>query len=486
MKVETTPLENRELKVVVEATPEETETARHNAALKLGKKVHIPGFRPGKAPYPLLLKHLDPVLLSEETVEVFLDKVYPQILEQEKIKPYSHGRLETILNINPLVLEIHIPLEPLVELGDYHAIRIAYAPPVITDEELEQAIDQIRQQNAVFEPVERPIQEGDIVFIDLIGYRMNNGEVIDEIVVEKQEIPIQTRFKKKDTWEYPFEGFSKVLIGKQTNDRFGVDYSFPEDSPSLSFKGIDVHFEVTIKQIKSQILPELNDEFAQSVGEYSSLDELRASVRSMLEQQATEEYLEEYDTKIIEELINRSTFEYPLELFERERNAYLDELSKRLEQLKTDLDLYKKARGISEEQFEDEVKQIVDRRIKSSLALMEIANKENVRIDLGKARQNTEKVMQDFLQRFPEARVPKQMLEDTASKVAQANMFDQVFDETIEKLRRIAKGEEIDTIEQENDDKESQSEAEIPGNGEIAVEAESVPQEDFDKSGLEQ
>lgn len=491
MKVETTPLENRILKVVIEATPEETESARRTAALKLGKRVHVPGFRPGKAPYPILLKHLDPMLLREETIEVFLDKVYPQILKQEKISPYSHGTLETVLNVNPLILEIRIPLKPLVELGDYHSIRIPYDPPVVTDEEIDKAMDRIRQQNAVFEPVERPIQEGDVVFIDLIGYRKDNGQATDEIVEEKQEIPIPIRVEKTDTWEFPFEGFSKALIGKQANDQFDIDYSFPEDSPSPSFKGVEVHFEVTIKQVKKQILPEMNDEFAQSVGDYSSLDDLRASVRSVLEQQATDEHLEQYDSKVIGELINRSTFEYPLELFENERDEYLDELSERFEQLKIDLDLYKKIRGISQEQFEEEVKQVVDQRIKSSLALIEIAKKENVRVDLEKARQNTEKVMQDFLQRSAEARIPQQELENLASKIAQADMYDQVFDGAIEILRKIAKGEEIDNNELEIEDEENVSKPEIlgiEGISESQIKAENVPQEDFasDQAGLDQ
>lgn len=490
MKVETTPLENRVLKVVVEATPEETETARRTAALKLGKKVRIPGFRPGKAPYPMLLKYLDPILLQEETVEVFIDKVYPEILEQEKIKPFYQGQLKAILDIDPLKLEIHIPLKPLVELGDYHSIRIPYEPPQVTDEDVDKALDRLRQQNPVIEPVERPIQEGDVVFIDLIGYRIDNGVITNEIVVEKQEIPIQIRAEKKEMWEYPFEGFSKELIGKQTNDQFGVDYSFPEDSPSLSFKGLDVHFEVTVKQVKAQALPELNDEFAQSVGEYSSLDELRTVLRSILEKQATKEYQKEYDSKVVEEVIKCSTFEYPLELFEEERDAYLDELKQYLEKLQIDLDLYKKIRKLSEEQFEEEVKEVVDHRIKYSLTLLEIAKKENVSIDPYKSIENTRDAMQIFLENTKDTRYPKQLLEEVALRVSQHDMVYQLYDAAIERLRRIAKGEENNNIEQENKSEESPSKTDdsvSEGLGEEQVTAESMPQEDFanDESGLE-
>jgi len=483
LKVETTPLENRVLKVVVEATPEETETARRTAALKLGKKVRVPGFRPGKAPYPILLKHLDPFLLQEETIEVFIDKAYPEILKQEKIEPFDQGRLESILELDPLKLEIHIPLKPLVDLGDYRSIRIPYEPPVVTDEDVDKELDRLRQQNPLIEPVERPIQEGDVVFVDLISYRKENGEITDQIILDQKDIPLQVfPENKKDFWEYPFQGFSKVLIGKQAHDQFSIDYHFPEDSPSFSFKGMDVHFEVTIKQVKAQILPDLDDEFAQSVGEYSSINELRTAVRSLLEQQAKEEYLEEFDSKVMQEVINCSTFEYPLEIFESERNAYLDELRKRLEKLKIDLDLYKKIRGLTEEQFEEELKEVVDRRIKSSLALLEIAKKEDVNIDPYKALEKTQKAMQIFLENPKDTHIPKQLLEELAHRLSQRNLIDQVYNSAVERLRQIAKGEiHNEEILSKPDDSGSEEIRE----SEIA--AENVPQENFanDKSGLE-
>ncbi len=491
MKVETTPLENRELRVVVEATPEETENARRNAALKLGKKVRVPGFRPGKAPYPILLKHLDPIALQEETIETFLDKVYPEILEQENIEPFAQGRLESILNINPLTLEIHIPLQPLVEIGDYHAIRIPYEPPVVTDEEVDEALERLRKQNAVIEPVERSIQEGDIVYIDLIGYRIENGEITSQSVLEEHDIPIQVLAEGKTAWEYPFQGFSKELLGKQANDHFGIDFSFPEDSPSLTFKGMNVHFDVTIKQVKGRVLPELNDEFAQSVGEYTSLEELRSSVRSMLEAQAQAEYQEEYDTKVIQELVNCSDIEYPLVLVENERKAYIKELQQRLNQLNIDLDLYKKIKGLSEEQFEEEVNKNVEYRVKSSLALLEIAKKENIRFDPLKVTQETQTVMQDLVERSKDSRIPKQLLDSIAIRISERNMYDQVLNGAIEKLRQIAKGEENNIEEQESNSEVNPPETEtsgFEGMNKSEIEAVSMPEESIteNKSDSEQ
>ncbi|GAB4473213.1 MAG: trigger factor [Anaerolineales bacterium] len=458
MKVETTPLENRVMKVIVEASPEEVESARHAAAKKLGRKIRIPGFRPGKAPYNILLKNIDPVLLQQEIIDIFIDEVYPKILESENINPFSQGKLNSIISIDPLKLEIHIPLQPLVELGDYRSIRIPFEPPLVTDEMVEKAISRVRQQNAVIEPIDRPVQEDDVVYIDLVGYRRENGENTDQIVVEKKDLPIQILTSiKNDSWEYPFRGFSQLFIGKQINDQVAVDYNFPEDSSSLTFQGQDIHFVATIKEIKHRVLPEANDEFAQSVGEYSSMEELRSTIRSMLEKDTLEDYLADYDDKIINELINRSKIEYPNELAETERNAYLEDLNQKLRLYNTDIVLYNKMRGVSDEQFEQEVNEIVDRRVKATLALLEVAKKENIRIDPNLAREESQKAVKTALENSKGVRIPKQVLEDVTAQLSEQNMMDQVIAGAVVKLRSIAKGEEAETGQDNNSEAVSEN-----------------------------
>ncbi|MFN3309251.1 MAG: hypothetical protein ACK44E_08595, partial [Anaerolineales bacterium] len=185
----------------------------------------------------------------------------------------------------------------------------------------------------------------------------------------------------------------------------------------------------------------LNDEFAQSIGEYNSLEELRNSIRSILEKQALENYLKEYDHKVLQEVINRSKIEYPFEIAEQEREAYLEELSQRLGQLKIDLDLYKKIRGISEEQFEEEVKQAVDYRIKHILTLREIAKVEGIRVDPVKIRENVHRAVQSLRETTKKTRLPEQLLREAASQVTEQRMVDQLLDGTFERLRQIAKGE---------------------------------------------
>lgn len=463
MKIELTPLENRILKVIVEATPEETEEARRVAAQRLGKQVHVPGFRPGKAPYPILLKHLNPVSLQEETIEVFLDKYYPEILEKEKIEPSDVGRLEKILSVEPLKLEIHIPLEPLVELCDYHSIRIPYEPPAIGDEDVEKVLEELRQQASTFEPVDRPIQEGDVAYIDLIAYRMEDGNRTDQIIVQEQNVPIQILRGDEEVWEYPFKGFSKFLVGKQVNDRLNVDHKFAEDDPSEKFKGLEVNFEVAVKEVKAQNLPELNDEFAQAVSEYSSLEELKNTIRTNLEKKSLEDYHKDYEQQVLDQIIQNSKIEYTLDTLEKERKAYLEDLDITLHRFGMDNELYKKM--IGEEKFEKLVEEVAEERLKKELVLLEIAKKEKVKIDFEKVRENTQRILQRFLDQQQNVSLPRKKLEELTSSVSTNLMFDQVYENAYARLRQIAKGEaevESESSEEERQTDIEESSSEIP------------------------
>ncbi|MCS6907467.1 MAG: trigger factor [Anaerolineales bacterium] len=441
MKVEKTPLQNRTLKLVVEASPEETENARRSAVQKLGKRVRVPGFRPGKAPYSMVLKSLDPGLLQEETLAVFLDRYYPEILEQEGIEPYDVGRLKSVLNLDPLKVEIHVPLKPLVQLGDYHSIRIPYEPPVISEEQVERALDLLRQRHAILEPAEREIQKGDVVYIDLIALRKAH-DAPGQVIATKDDFPVlvlEDREDLKEFEEYPFEGFSRALLGRQAGERFSVEHSYPHNSRIAEFAGMDIRFEVRVREVKARILPELNDEFAQSLGEYSSLEELRNSVRSMLEREALEEYLKEYDSKALEEVIKISTIEYPPELIEREREAYLAGLERRLRQHNLDLELYKKIRG--EQEFEKEVQEAVEYRLKATLTLLEVAKREQIRVDPEKLRQSADQAVRKALEKSQELRIPKQVGRNIALRALENQVTRDLFEVVYKRLRQIAKGE---------------------------------------------
>ncbi|MGB9592434.1 MAG: trigger factor, partial [Candidatus Kryptoniota bacterium] len=296
MKIDTQPLENHQIKVTVEATPEEYESVRQKAIRQLTKKVKIPGFRPGKAPLAIALKHLDPKLVAEETLEMFIDEYYPKILEEKNIDPYGPGTLEHISPSDPPTMEFVIPLRPHVELGDYRSIRIPYHFEPLDESEVDKALENLRESYAMLEPVERPIKTNDVVYIDILGTTNAEAEKPAETIANFSNYPVQVIGKRdKNKNEWPFPGFSVHLIGKSVNDVVEIDYTFPKNYHVANLKGKAAHFTVTIKEIKQRNLPKLNDEFAQSLGEFANLDELRQSIRNSLEKAKLEEYHEDYD-----------------------------------------------------------------------------------------------------------------------------------------------------------------------------------------------
>jgi trigger factor len=140
LKIETHLLDDHQVKVLVEFEEELLEQAKHRAARKIAKRTKIPGFRPGKAPYNIVQRHVGDEALVEEGIEILVNDQYPEILKQADIQPYGPGKIENINNLNPVTLEFVIPLVAEVELGDYHSIRFPYEQPIVNEQEIESVI----------------------------------------------------------------------------------------------------------------------------------------------------------------------------------------------------------------------------------------------------------------------------------------------------------------------------------------------------------
>jgi trigger factor len=165
LKLETEFLEDHQAKLKVEIEDERLESMKRRAASKLAKKVKIPGFRPGKAPYPVVQRSVGEAAILEEAIELLVDEVYPEAIKQAEINPYGPGRLENLNQMEPLTLEFVVPLDAEVKLGDYKAMRKPYEPEPVTEEQLSEALESLRSRQAVQEPVDRPVIEGDVVSV---------------------------------------------------------------------------------------------------------------------------------------------------------------------------------------------------------------------------------------------------------------------------------------------------------------------------------
>ncbi|HZD57283.1 MAG TPA: trigger factor, partial [Anaerolineales bacterium] len=183
MKIDTQPLEDHQIKLTVEVDPEPFEKAKRRAASRLSRRTKIPGFRPGKAPYQIVQRHIGEEAVLEESLDILLKDLYPRIIEQADIQTHGPGQLENVISVEPLKLEFLVALAPEVELGDYRSIRFPYEPAEITDRDVDDVLQELRHRQAIDEPVERPAEEGDHVYIRLSAQRVISEEGQDPTLI---------------------------------------------------------------------------------------------------------------------------------------------------------------------------------------------------------------------------------------------------------------------------------------------------------------
>jgi trigger factor len=448
LKIETQPLEDHQVKLVVEVDPQPFEKAKRRAASRLSRRTKIPGFRPGKAPYQIVQRHVGEEIILEESLDILLKDLYPKIIEEAEIEPHGPGKLENVVSVDPLRLEFVVPLAAEVELGDYRSIRFPYEPEETTDQDVDDVLQDLRHRQAIDEPVERPAQEGDHIYIRLSAERVIAEEGQDPALIADRPQSLLIASEDEDMEnEWPFSGFSRELIGMSPGDEKSLTHTFPEDSDFESLKGVTAQFKVTVEEVKSRTLPELNDEFAQSVGDYATLEELRSEIHNSLEQQNKKTYDDDYDDKILNEVVEQSTIKYPPQMLEEEIDEVLHQLEHRLESQNLDLDTYLMTREMDEDDLREEVKPVAEKRLKRSLVLLEISKKEDVDISPDEVQAETERALDILSRTMSEKDLRKLSTEQLVPNLVSNIMVDMRISKTSERLRSIAKGE-VETSEE--------------------------------------
>lgn len=382
MKIESVAIENQQTKLIAEIEPEMLEKFRRQAARKISQNQKIPGFRPGKAPYDMVRRIYGDEALTQEAVELMLDDLYPQVLKEAGITPSGPGKLEEIVKLDPPTFAFIVPMPPAIELGDYKEIRLDYAPEPITDEQVDSALRRLQRSYATAEPVERAAEKGDLVSFKMNGKIDQPEEGEDENLVP--ETPYQmVAGEDSDEQEevFPYEGFTNELIGLSAGDTKAVPYTFADESPYEDLRGKAVTFNITVDSIKEMHLPELNDEFAQTLGEFENVDALRNVVRTQLEQNYTQQHDQKYFDDLVNLLTDQAVVKYPPHMLDEEVEQFIHSMEHNLEHDRLDLDTYLKMRELDRETFVDtEVKPAAERRLIRSLVLEAFASLEGIEV----------------------------------------------------------------------------------------------------------
>jgi len=446
LKIETTPLEDQQVRLKVEVDPAQLEAAKRRAARHISEHTKIPGFRPGKAPYNIVQRFAGEAAILEEAMELLVQDVYPKVIEESKIKPYGPGKLENIVSQEPPTFEFLVPLDAEVGLGDYKAIRLPYKLKAIKDKDVDKVLEDLRQQQAVIEPVERPAWEGDQVGIQLSAERKNVKEGENPTLIRERSVTIV--IKPEDApdddetgQEWPFPGFSRHLLGLSAGDEKVVTYTFPEDSSFELFRGQDAEYKIKVENVKSRTLPELNDEVAKAQGEFETLDALKAGVRQRLELNTRQEKDREYDEKIFAKLLKSSQIKYPPQMLEQEIDTAMRQLESRLGQQNMDMETYLKTRKMDREALRKELSPMAEDRMKRFLLIYEIARSEDIQVSPEEVQQETVRAMGTITSGMTPKQARRFSTRDMVNNLASNITVDKLVGNTMDRLRRIARGE---------------------------------------------
>lgn len=445
MKIETQPLEDHHTQLTVEVDSLQMDEAKRRAARKIAHKVKIPGFRPGKAPYNFVLRYVGEEAILEEAMDLLVDEIYPKVIEESGIHPSGPGQLKEIKSIDPPVLEFSVPLKAVVELGDYRTIRIPYELKETTEAEVDEVIERLREQHALIEPADRPAQEGDIVTIQIHGTLANAAEDQDaELVKERTFNALIKPEGEPEPDEWPFPGFSRLLLGASVGEQRIVSHQFSDESPYPALRGKEANFEVSITEVRSRTLPELDDELAKTVGEFETLDALRTEIRADLKEHARHTYNETYDDQVLESLLETSSYKYTSKMLEDEIDNVLNNLENRLKQQGMDLQLYLKTRGMEMPALREEMRPVAEKRLKKTITLLELSEKEGIQVTQEELQDATMRTLDQYSRMLPESDFRKLTSGDDSSNLVGSIMMDLVIARTFDRLRDYARGQVVE------------------------------------------
>jgi trigger factor len=381
LKIETQVLEDHQMKVIAEFETSALEKYKHQAARKIANKSKIPGFRPGKAPYDVILRIYGEEALSDEAVELMVEDIYPQMLTEAKIEPAAPGSLQDIDKGDPLKFTFVVPLEPTVDMAGYKDIRKKYTLKPVATKEVDEFIDRLKRNYATAEPVERASKVGDLVYIKLDAEILNPGE--DDKPELLKDSPMQVVIGETDPNgnDFPYEGFGDNLVKLKAGGTKKVKYTYPADSRYEKLRGMDVEFSVLVESVKELKLPEFDDAFAQTVGEFESVDKLRESIHDQLESRARDEYESTWFEELIDQIVAQSVIKFPPQVVEHEMEHVVETVQEDLTRQKMELDTYLKT--IKKEKdawLEEDIKPVARKRLERSLVMEEIAKLEKIQV----------------------------------------------------------------------------------------------------------
>lgn len=415
MKITTEDMPDRQIGLLIELEEAEIEDHKQRAYRRLVQQYVIPGFRKGKTPRVILERHIGTETFIQDDIEGLLERSVADAVEQQELEPIGQPQVTDLESLNPIRFRATVSLSPEVELGDYESIRVDWEEPEVTEEQIEEVLNNLRRQGTPWEPAERPVQLGDLLTVDMRGYVDEDPEDAaesedggdDDADAESEptaeadsesesdnsddsegepDVPGRRTFVEEtgisymvqEGVTYPAPGVPEQLVGMSAEETREFTVSVPDDFTIRNLNGKDAHFTVTVREVKEQNLPDLDDEWAQGVegfgdDEFETVDALRERIRSDLTERTEVQARAEYEENILEKFAEVAMVTYPPIVVDMEIDRILQEQDEQMRGMGMSLAAYIQTTGQDVEQLRDSVRPQAEQRILRGLLITDLA-----------------------------------------------------------------------------------------------------------------
>lgn len=373
MSVQVEKLEKSMAKLTIEVSAEEFEAAMQKAYIKNKNRIQLQGFRKGKAPRAMVEKIYGPGVFYEDAANIIIPDAYEAAAKESELEIVSQPQINVtqIEKGKSFIFTAEVAVKPVVTLGEYKGLKYENRPVEVTDEEVETELKKVQEQQASTETVEdRAAEMGDIVTIDyegsVDGVPFDGGKADDYDLTLGSHSFIDT--------------FEDQLVGKKTGEETEVNVTFPEQYHAAELAGKPAVFKVTVKAIKTKVLPELDDEFASEVSDFETLDEYKADLKAKALERKEKEAKTAKENDLVNQVIENATMEIADAMVVTQARNMVNDFAQRLQMQGMTLEQYMQYTGMDRDKLVEQMKPQALKRIQSRLVLEAVADAEKIAV----------------------------------------------------------------------------------------------------------
>ncbi|MEE3419791.1 MAG: trigger factor [Lachnospiraceae bacterium] len=382
-------LEHNMVKITVEVPAEDFTKACTEAYKRQRGSISLPGFRKGHAPQQLIEKMYGPSVFFEQAANICINTTYDKEAKDTGLEFVSRPEFDItqIEKGKPFIYTAEVAVRPEVTLGDYKGIEVKKQDVEVTDDEIEAEVRKEQEKNArLVDVTDRPVESGDTVTLDYSG--SVDGVKFDGGTAEDQQLVIGS-----NTF---IPGFEDQLIGVSAGESKDVVVTFPAEYHAEDLAGKEAVFACTVHKIQKKELPEIDDDFAQDVSEFNTLDEYKNDIRSRLLDTKTKEAKTEKENQAVDKLIETSEMDIPDAMINAQADQMYMDFARRLQSQGIPMDMYLQYQGSDEAKLKEEMKPQAKKQIQSRLALEAVAAAENIEISDEKVDEELQKIADQY------------------------------------------------------------------------------------------